>query len=214
MCRAQEFSGKTSKAKSGAMWVTGWGVLCGIHFQKSPREFHFSHWFRTQGTLTRIISILELEYYTLEPRLVKPSNDSWLPWELSSLEGRYWVPFLSVLHRLVLYWIHVKGTQLLCRKGIKKELKVQYVFLQPIKPIDYKVFYCFKDLFIWEREWAHGGGVVQREKEEENLKQTPCWVWSLIWGLNPITLRSWPEPKPRVRCSTNWASRCPGITKY
>ena len=77
----------------------------------------------------------------------------------------------------------------------------------------------FKFIYFWEterdREWAWDG---QRERQTQNLKQTPGSKRSaqrLMRGLNPRTVRSWPEPKstnaqptepPRrpVQVSLNW----------
>ena len=42
------------------------------------------------------------------------------------------------------------------------------------------------------------------EGEGETLKQTLHQVWSLTQGL-VSWLRSWPKPKPRVRCLIDWA---------
>ena len=59
--------------------------------------------------------------------------------------------------------------------------------------------YFFKHLFIFETErdraWAGEG---QRERETQNSKQTPgseLSAQSPMWGSNPRTARSWPEPK-------------------
>ena len=65
-----------------------------------------------------------------------------------------------------------------------------------------------KDLFIWERErewvWVGGQSEEKGEGEGENLKQTPPWVQSVI-----TTMRSWPEPKPRLGCLADWATQVP-----
>ena len=46
------------------------------------------------------------------------------------------------------------------------------------------------------------------ERGRQNPKQV-LQARSLMWGSNPQTVRSRPERKPRVRCSTYWATRCP-----
>ena len=55
----------------------------------------------------------------------------------------------------------------------------------------------------------------QRERERENLKQTPCWVPSLtpglITGLIPWPCRSRPELRLRAGFLTDWATRAPQI---
>jgi len=60
--------------------------------------------------------------------------------------------------------------------------------------------------FIWERKRVCkcGGGA-----EGENPEQTPHWVGEPHVGLDPMTPRSWPELKPRVGCSTDWATQVP-----
>ena len=68
------------------------------------------------------------------------------------------------------------------------------------------IYFCsnfFEDLFIWEREW--GGG--QMEKEWENPQVHPLLSVDPEAGLNPRTLRSWPELKSRVSHLTNWATQ-------
>lgn len=50
-------------------------------------------------------------------------------------------------------------------------------------------------LYTLERECVWGG---QREKDRGNFKQTPRWLWNPTQGLELTTLRSWPEPNPRV----------------
>ena len=62
-------------------------------------------------------------------------------------------------------------------------------------------------LFIWEteseREHAQAGAGVEGEKEG---RLTPHWVEGPEAGLNLMTLRSWPEPKPRVAHLTDWTA--------
>ena len=47
----------------------------------------------------------------------------------------------------------------------------------------------------------------QREMEGKNLKQAPHSAQNLMRGSIPRTVRSWPAPKSRVRCLTDWATR-------
>ena len=54
----------------------------------------------------------------------------------------------------------------------------------------------------------HMGVEENRERESENLKQTPHWIQSPTPG-DSRTKRSWPGPKLRIRCSTNWAMQAP-----
>ena len=59
-------------------------------------------------------------------------------------------------------------------------------------------FLFLKDLFIYLGENESGGS--GRWRERENHKQPDE-------ELNPTTLRSWAEPKSRVRCSADWATQ-------
>ena len=65
---------------------------------------------------------------------------------------------------------------------------------------------CFIYLVEREREWGKGKG--QREKERES-QATSTLSAEPDTGLNPTILRSQPEPKSRVGCSTNWATQAP-----
>ena len=51
-------------------------------------------------------------------------------------------------------------------------------------------------------EWAEG----QRERI---IKQTPHWVWSLMQGLIPWPMKSWPDLKPHIGCLTYESPRHP-----
>ena len=51
-------------------------------------------------------------------------------------------------------------------------------------------------------------GWAERE-ERENSKQAACSVWSLTWGWISQSVKSWPELKSTVGCSTNWATQSP-----
>ena len=66
-------------------------------------------------------------------------------------------------------------------------------------------FLIFKEIvFISERQWD----ICQGEKQWD--KKTPCWAQST--GLNPMTLRSWPGLKSRVRWSNDWATQAPLVS--
>ena len=69
-----------------------------------------------------------------------------------------------------------------------------------VKPASYS-FNIFRDLFIYFR----GEGTKERRKR---ISDSPLNV-ELDMGLDPTTTRSWPEPKSRIRCFTNWASQAP-----
>ena len=75
-----------------------------------------------------------------------------------------------------------------------------------------KCFFClltwsygfyFYFLFIFrEREWEKG---IEGTRERISNRAT------VSVGLNPMTLGSWPEPKLRVGCFTDWATQAPLI---
>ena len=67
--------------------------------------------------------------------------------------------------------------------------------------------YFFVCLFIWKRERERETERAQAlggEGEGENLKETTLSAEPDV-GLNLMTLRSWLEPKSRVRHSAEWA---------
>ena len=72
--------------------------------------------------------------------------------------------------------------------------------------------YFFKVcLFVYLRESARRGG-AETGRERERIPSRLCTVSTEPnVGLDPTTLGSWPEPKPRVRCLTNWAIQLPLI---
>jgi len=68
-----------------------------------------------------------------------------------------------------------------------------------------KCYWTVHFIFIFldrRREWEGGGG--EGKGERENLKQTPCSVWSPVWSWISWLLRSWPEPK--FSQMLNWLS--------
>ena len=63
---------------------------------------------------------------------------------------------------------------------------------------------CNCSLF-WEKERVSACvSSGERQWKKENLKQAPCSALSPMHGLI-----SWPEPKSKVRCLTNWATKVP-----
>ena len=65
-------------------------------------------------------------------------------------------------------------------------------------------------LFIVDREIDRGqAGEGQRERETESQAGSVPSAQSPRWDLNPWTVTSWPELKPRVGCLTNWATQVP-----
>ena len=65
----------------------------------------------------------------------------------------------------------------------------------------------FLKIYLFEREREHKWGERQRVKERES--QADLLNAERDVGLDPRTLRSWPEPKPQVGCPTNWATQAP-----
>ena len=57
---------------------------------------------------------------------------------------------------------------------------------------------------------AHGPGRSrERGRERESQTGSSLSVQGPTRGSNPQTVRSWPEPKPRVGCWTDWATQAP-----
>ena len=67
-------------------------------------------------------------------------------------------------------------------------------------------------IFFFEKEREREREVQRvRERERENPKQPPC-CWHracLMQSLNPQTMKSWPEAKPRAGSLTDWATQVP-----
>ena len=65
--------------------------------------------------------------------------------------------------------------------------------------------YFFEDLFIYfrERVSTQAGRSLEGEGEREPQADSPLSTEPNL-ELNPRTLKSWPEPKSRVRCLTSW----------
>ena len=77
---------------------------------------------------------------------------------------------------------------------------------------DFYFILTFNSLFIWrERVCASRGRDRETEGERGSQAGSTLSARSLTWGLIPPTVRSWPEPRSRVRCLTDWASPAPSI---
>ena len=72
----------------------------------------------------------------------------------------------------------------------------------------------FKFIYLRETELV-GEGQRERkregQRERENPKQDLCCHTEPNRGPKPSKLKSWSEPKPRVRCLSNWATQAPFI---
>ena len=69
----------------------------------------------------------------------------------------------------------------------------------------------FLMLIYFEREKTHSSvsrGEAERE-ERDNAKQALSFQHRADLMLDPMTVRSWPEPKSRVGHSTDWATQVP-----
>ena len=53
-----------------------------------------------------------------------------------------------------------------------------------------------------------------RGRIEEEGQAHPLLSAEHELGFDPTAWRSWPEPKPRVRCLTNWATLVPHVTCF
>ena len=109
-------------------------------------------------------------------------------------------------------------------------IMIHYVVFYSIKNIlfsmakyikAYTVFYCFSSreipsffkvyCFVGGRgEQRQREGEIERERERERIPKfqsgSTLSVWSPMRGSKTWTLRSWPEPKLRVRCLTDRAT--------
>ena len=67
-------------------------------------------------------------------------------------------------------------------------------------------YLCFLKIYLFEREceWREG----QRERETESQADSLLSTEPAT-GLDPTTLRSWPEPKSRVSHLTDWGTQAP-----
>ena len=64
--------------------------------------------------------------------------------------------------------------------------------------------YLFLKDFICEWERVHIGGGAEGKGQANSALSTEPNV-----GFDLLTLRSWPEQKSRVRCSTDWGTQAP-----
>lgn len=65
-----------------------------------------------------------------------------------------------------------------------------------------------KDLFIWEREGVHVRACKSwRRAGGDNRQADPLLSGEPAMGLSLMDLRSWLQAKPRVQCSTYWATQ-------
>ena len=65
------------------------------------------------------------------------------------------------------------------------------------------LFVFFLSLFILRETESMRRGGGEREGEREFQAGSALSAWSQKWGLNPWTVRSWPELKLRIGCLTH-----------
>ena len=75
-------------------------------------------------------------------------------------------------------------------------------------------YFSFKFVYLlWEREHKPGRN-RERGRERESQAGSALSAQSPKRGSNSRTVRSWPEPKSRVRRSTDWSTQAPQSQEY
>ena len=67
------------------------------------------------------------------------------------------------------------------------------------------IFLCLFIYYVREHKWDRGREIRKRESQEGSILSAQ----GLMWSWNSQTVRSWPEPKPRVGCFTDWTTQAP-----
>lgn len=69
----------------------------------------------------------------------------------------------------------------------------------------------FTNFLLFKKDLFFHLGETERAGREEEQREIETWADSTPSnaGLNPMTLRSWLEPKPKVGHSINWATQVP-----
>ena len=80
-------------------------------------------------------------------------------------------------------------------------------FITDVTKLLFYILLIFIYLFIYLLRSSQGG--AEREGER-NPKQALRWQW----GANSRTVRLSPEPKPRVRCLTDWVTQTPSYSYF
>ena len=85
-------------------------------------------------------------------------------------------------------------------------VKTMLKFYHIVFPLLSSLFYFFDVyLFILRERESRGG--TEREGDKESQSGSALPMQSPMWGSNSQSLRSWPEPKSRVRWLTDWATK-------
>lgn len=97
-------------------------------------------------------------------------------------------------------------------RGKMEKLSSQYTVESTRNGFGKKFFRFWKIyLFIWQRKRAWGGGGAEGKRESPADTHPSHQAWSPRLGLDPATLRSWPEMTSRIPCSTEWATQAPWV---
>ena len=88
-------------------------------------------------------------------------------------------------------------------------MPVPYINLVVTSNISAYIFFFTVYLFLREKKRVHKWGMDRERGERESQVGSALSAQSLMWGSNSQTMRSQPEPKPRVGCLTNWATHVP-----
>ena len=126
-------------------------------------------------------------------------------------------PLFNLL--LLLYSIIVKVSLSWCPSQKSRDHFIPQSFPHPHHPVSNSdftkiyqdIFLFFLSLFIYfEREGGSTWGKGRKRGREREFQEGPTLsVQNPVWGSNSWTARSWPEPKSRVGCLTDWATQGP-----
>ena len=68
----------------------------------------------------------------------------------------------------------------------------------------------FQDfIYLWEGEKERERQYKQREEQRKRISRPHALSMEPHMGFDLMTLKSWPEPKSRAGCLTNWATHVP-----
>ena len=112
----------------------------------------------------------------------------------------------KICHLMVARWQPNHLMQVNSKQGKKKKER-QKIFL-------FMRVSFFFNLFYFERETdrqtdRQQGRGRERRKERESQAGSTLSAQSPMQGSNSWTMKSWPKPKSRVGCLTNWATQAP-----
>ena len=73
------------------------------------------------------------------------------------------------------------------------------------------VYFFFKFIYFERQRERESAGASRGEAGRESQAVFTLSAQSPMQGSNSRTMRSWPEPKSRVRCLTDWATQAPCV---